>query len=107
MTTPEPETSAGACFIQGLEGSGRRSVANTFTTAFSASCDMAAVGSGVGVGATTDPEFLLASPAGGGAGAAAKADVHSSGNRIQLQTRKRKSCVIRTVRVGLQIVGQG
>src|ERR1700760_2016464 len=35
MTTPEPVTSLGADLVQGLNGSGYRSVENTLTTAFS------------------------------------------------------------------------
>jgi hypothetical protein len=50
ITTPEAVTSLGACLVQGLNGSGKRMVANTFTTEFSiagarsVSADRAAAG---------------------------------------------------------------
>src|SRR5947209_1695455 len=70
MTTPDPVASADPCLVHGFERSGCRIVEKTFTTALSASWEMAAVGSGEGVAATTEPASLLASPAGGGSAAA-------------------------------------
>src|SRR5579862_7458813 len=77
MTTPEPEISTGASLVQGRAKSGWRTVANTFTTAFSAPWEMAGEGSGAG---------LLATGFSGGAGGAwAAAPAATS----QLASRKR------------------
>src|SRR6185312_4236482 len=91
MTTPEPVTSAGDCFVHGFRRSGRRIVAKTFTTALSASCDMAAVGSGEGVFATTEPAFFVASPAAGGA---ANATAENAGTSTQPQRKESRVRVI-------------
>src|SRR4051812_32587092 len=44
MTTPVPVMSRGACFVQGLKGSGARTLAKIFTTEFSTGFDLGAAG---------------------------------------------------------------
>src|SRR6185437_3996744 len=103
MMTPEPVTSAGDCLVHGFSKSGRRRVEKTFTTAFSASCDMAGVGSVAGVVATTDPAFLVGSD-GGGNGSAARADKVSRGTSTQPQSRETRVRVISSLCIGLERV---
>src|SRR6185312_6017266 len=90
ITTPEPVTSAGDCLVQGLSRSGRRNVAKILTTALSASWAMPGVGSGVGVVATTDPAFLVASLVVGGCAARASVPSNKAGrDRQRQETRVR------------------
>src|SRR5215469_1858502 len=95
MTTPEPVTSAGDCLVHGFRRSGRRMVAKTLTTAFSAFCEMAGVGSADGVVATTEPAFFVPSP--GGGGLAANAEVENRGTSTQPQSRPIRVRVISSV----------
>src|ERR1700746_2655920 len=62
MTTPEPNASTGEALPHGRATSGRRMVENTFTTALSASCAIAGLGSTAGFGAAP----AVGSEAGGG-----------------------------------------
>src|ERR1700726_4137216 len=89
MTTPDPVASADPCLVQGFERSGCRIVEKTFTTALSASWEIAAVGSAEGVAATTEPASLLASPAGGGAAARAVASSNASKPLQEIENSER------------------